>query len=308
MSKRIIVLSGSHRSGSTWGGKMIALADNVFYVDEPFNVGKMHYKSPISEWLLDPQYQSVEKQNKIKNYLSDLAESPSFLLKYNLYHLVKRNRKKFVNNPFSNIQELFSHYKKSKLPNSIPIFKDPIAVLGLEWIDKNFDAKIIVIIRHPAAFITSTVLRKWQFDACELLKQKELIENHFSSLLNEVLINCEKKGHFLDNNILAWNMIHSRIMDYKNKNKHWYFVRHEDLSLNPVREFEKIYNFLDLNFTDEIKTKIIEFTTKGGDSYYHRNSAENVLQWKSKLSASEIEIIKRKTAPFWKEFYDEKDW
>ncbi|HUH21151.1 MAG TPA: hypothetical protein VLZ09_04715, partial [Gaiellaceae bacterium] len=36
-AKRPILVTGAHRSGTTWVGKMLALAPGVGYVHEPFN-------------------------------------------------------------------------------------------------------------------------------------------------------------------------------------------------------------------------------------------------------------------------------
>ncbi len=37
-SRKPILITGSHRSGSTWVGKIIAEAPSVIYIHEPFNV------------------------------------------------------------------------------------------------------------------------------------------------------------------------------------------------------------------------------------------------------------------------------
>lgn len=38
MSKKPILITGSHRSGSTWVGTMIAESPSVQYIHEPFNI------------------------------------------------------------------------------------------------------------------------------------------------------------------------------------------------------------------------------------------------------------------------------
>ena len=60
--KRPILVTGAHRSGSTWTGKMLALAENAYYLHEPFNVG-LRPDSPFEDWFtyLDPD-QDLESQ------------------------------------------------------------------------------------------------------------------------------------------------------------------------------------------------------------------------------------------------------
>ena len=38
----------------------------------------------------------------------------------------------------------------------------------------------------------------------------------------------------------------------------WYFIKHEDLSLNPIEEYEKIFKFLNLSMAEKIRISIIE--------------------------------------------------
>jgi len=37
-AKKPILITGSHRSGTTWVGRMLAEAPSVFYIHEPFSV------------------------------------------------------------------------------------------------------------------------------------------------------------------------------------------------------------------------------------------------------------------------------
>lgn len=41
------------------------------------------------------------------------------------------------------------------MPRSRPLVKDPFALFSAEWFADNFDAEVIVIVRHPAAVVSS---------------------------------------------------------------------------------------------------------------------------------------------------------
>ena len=60
MKTNPILITGSHRSGTTWVAKMIALSWYVFYLEEPFNQCYDH----ISHELLPQQFYYIRSQYK----------------------------------------------------------------------------------------------------------------------------------------------------------------------------------------------------------------------------------------------------
>lgn len=46
-----ILVTGSHRSGTTWIGQMLSQDKNTMYVYEPFNIGNYtHFPNDFSCW------------------------------------------------------------------------------------------------------------------------------------------------------------------------------------------------------------------------------------------------------------------
>ena len=106
-----------------------------------------------------------------------------------------------------------------------------------------------------------------------------------------------------------WNCLYSVVLTYKIKySNKWYFVKHEVLSLNPIDEFNKIFDYLNLPFDENIQEKIIETTTSSKNSESHRDSKNNIKTWKKRLNNNEIELIKKGTDPLWRNFYIDEDW
>ena len=106
-----------------------------------------------------------------------------------------------------------------------------------------------------------------------------------------------------------WNTLHATILHYREKYaEEWCFVKHEDLSLNPLNEFENIFNFLKLDLSEEIKTKINETTTSTIATTHKRDAKQNINTWKERLSKEEIAKIKEGTQKVWRHFYSEEDW
>ena len=48
---RPILVTGTHRSGSTFVGRMIAAHPKVVYVSEPFNPDYYHGQTPVNQWF-----------------------------------------------------------------------------------------------------------------------------------------------------------------------------------------------------------------------------------------------------------------
>jgi len=51
-----------------------------------------------------------------------------------------------------------------RIRNDRPLIKDPIAIFSTEWLCKKFNMKVLVMIRHPAAFCSSLKIKNWAFN------------------------------------------------------------------------------------------------------------------------------------------------
>src|SRR5690606_27364425 len=137
------------------------------YVQEPFNIAIKKYNSPLKFWFEHVNvFQQKNYQNKIKKYLN------SFLVPFVINgHQISNNGNllKYVYSYF-----LESYRKSSKRT----LIKDPIAIMSAEWIYKTFSTDVVIIIRHPAAFIASLKVKNWEFDFNEFLNQPDLMNSY----------------------------------------------------------------------------------------------------------------------------------
>jgi hypothetical protein len=299
MKNKVILISGIHRSGSTWLGKIISEQPKVKYVHEPFNFDYPKVKKPIDYWYhyIDDSTPK-EKQKAIYDYITSFYLTDFRTIKANISRLPD----------FKSIIKFFIDYFK-RINKPIILLKDPIALLSAEWVAKNFNSKVVISIRHPAAFVASIKVKNWEFDFSQLAAQEELLKTKlfdYADQINEYAIN---PPDIIIQGITIWNIIHDVISDYKNKFEgEWYFVKNEDLSTDPLNEYKKIFNYLDLEFTQKVQKEIIETTTSETTSKLKRNSKENINSWKKRLSSEEINKIKSDTSKVWNKFYSENDW
>ena len=295
--KKSILVTGAHRSGSTWIGKIIAKADNVRYVSEPFNLLDYKKSTPFKHWFyyINDKF-PIDQQNKLKKYLDSFHyfSLAGFIRDFSKI----RSYKTFI--------KVMNDYRSRS--SSRTLLKDPIAFFSAPWIAQNYHCDVIISVRHPAAFIASLKVKNWQFDFNNFLNQRELMETHLAQFKTEIEQYALNRPDIVIQGALIWNIIYSLALKYKELYNNWYFVTHENLSLNPVDEFQKIFNYLNLEFTEKVKNELIDSTTASENSKLKRNAKENVSSWKTRLSQEEIELIKQKTQLVWVNFYNEASW
>ena len=92
--------------------------------------------------------------------------------------------------------------------------------------------------------------------------------------------------------------------EYQQRHPDWFFVRHEDLSTQPVDGYTKMFGELGLDFTDDIRATIEEYsgTANPGQApadvgAFKIDSTANVTTaWKQRLTPDEIFRIREGTA------------
>ena len=296
MKKKILV-TGSHRSGSTWTGKVIAKAKNVRYVHEPFNIGINRSNSPFKFWFEFLLNSSTDHQNKSKSYINSF---------FKIFH--KNNFKILINE--RSTRGYYSHFKDliTRI-NHRTLIKDPIAIMSTEWIYNNYDIDIIVLIRHPAAFVASLKVKNWQYDFNNYLNQPALMSSYLKDYKELIEDFTKNKKDIIDQGILLWITIYDTVDYYRSKYKNeWQFIKHEDLSTNPLSEFKKLFSKVHLDMDINVENYILESTNSKDNSNLKRNSSANIKTWKSRLTPNEIDRIKKGTEKVWTKFYTQEDW
>ena len=75
----------------------------------------------------------------------------------------------------------------------------------------------------------------------------------------------------------------------------WIWILFEEITANPTGEFERLFQRLQLNWTPDVKEKIIRNTTAEDGGFYEtkRNAASQAEKWKQNLTAEQIETIRK---------------
>ena len=294
-----ILVTGAHRSGSSWTGTVLSKAPRTRYIQEPFNLAMNRANSPIQYWF---EYISdntpFPRQQKVKRYLRSFF-SPFH--KDNLLRLRSLRTRQDAG-------RFYYDFKGMGL-NRHTVIKDPHALMSAEWLHQTYGWKVVVLIRHPAAFVASLKVKNWGFDFNHYLAQPGLMEQYLSDFAPDIEDYARQPRDIVDQGILLWNTIYTVVAEYQKKYEgDWYFARHEDLSNAPVTEFRRMFAHLGLPLEAKAHNFIIESTQASVKSELKRNAKDNTQTWQQRLMPDEIKRIKTGAEDLWPHYYKADEW
>jgi hypothetical protein len=289
-------------------GRMLALSDRVSYIHEPFNPG---WKTPGifgAKFTLPFTYINANNESL---YLDGVQKTLSF--QYNWFEGIKHDTHKEKHKRFLVASRNLIYYSICRMMNKRPLQKDPLALFSAEWLAARFDMSVIVLIRHPAAFVDSIIAKGWRQPFEALLKQDRLMEGHLSQFRDEIIKYAEGNYSIADEASVMWKILYAQVRKYQKNHPEWCFVRHEDLSIDPVGEYAKLFDYIAEPYTEKIiRTIRIQSGLEQRGRVFNRNvfrdSRENVTAWKQKLSQEEIDVIRKNTEDVAKVFYANDEW
>lgn len=279
-SNEAILIAGSGRSGTTWILNLLAETLEFQPIFEPLNPNFI--------------YQSRRLMNKEKNtepevyspYLRSCASYPEW---HSLLDMALTGR----------VRNFWTDKKRYYLFPKGYIVKMIRANLMLGYIVRNFDPRIIYVLRHPCAVIYSRIKLNWRANLSGLLSQTELIADYLYPYLAEI----EKEKDPIGIHAIWW-AVEQMIALNTLKDQNALIVHYEDLVRFPNEYFLKIIKWIDYedNNNDILQTHIL---TTG--SYAVNSSNETRLEkWQNSLSLDQIKKILYWSNRFGIDFYGEQ--
>ncbi len=299
-----ILVTGAHRSGTTWVGKMLA-GSQVAYISEPLNV--LHrpgvLRAKVKHW-----YQYICDENE-SEFLAAFKELLDY--RYHTWSEIKsiRSLKDFLRmgRDFKIFYDALEHGQRALL-------KDPFAVFSIPWFVKRFDFNVVVTVRHPAAFANSLKRLGWNFNFNDLLDQPLLMRDHLESFCGQM--QAVKADDVIGQASLLWTMIYKTVHSQGQLDQRLVIVRHEDLSHDPVSGFRDLYAALGLDFTHHAEERILNSSSSDNPTELSRRKTHSVKMdsrasmnnWKTKLTPDEIQRIRDITEETARLFYPDINW
>ncbi len=288
---------------------MLALAQGTVYIDEPFhrrhNSGVCYAKSRHSylyicdeneddgNWhaalnrTLQPRYSPIAGARAIRS-LPDLGR----------------------------MMRDWGRFTAARMLEYRPLMKDPLAFFSTPWIARRFDASVVLLTRHPAAFASSLARLNWTFDFSNWLDQPLLMRDLLGPWREELLKAHAQPGDVIDQACLLWKVIAGVTMRWRDEYPNWVFTTHESLSRDPLTQFQLLFDALGLPFNERVREAIVA-TTKSSNAHeapanvahsLNRDSVTNITNWKSRLTAEQISRVREAIGQAADPFYNEGEW
>lgn len=300
-----ILVTGAHRSGTTWVGKMLAADPSTAYISEPLNVWHRPgvYRAPIQNW-----YQYICEENE-SEYLPAFNE----LLEFE-YHLWREIRSIRSLKDFLRMGRDFRIFYYGLEEGRRALVKDPFAVFSTPWFARKLKFKVVLSVRHPLAFASSLKRLNWSFDFQNLLDQPLLMRDHLEIYRSQM--QSIKTDDVIGQAALLWKMIYHFVHATRKSNPDFIIVRHEDLSRDPIDGFRNLYSALDLDYTHHVENVILNSSSSDNPAELSSkkvhnvrlDSRANIENWKKRLGEDEIARIRQITEDVSQLFYTDIDW
>jgi hypothetical protein len=300
-----VLVTGAHRTGTTWVGKMLAANPQMAYISEPLNV---FHRPGVLRMPIDHWYAYITRENEGR-YLRAFQELLAFH-----YHLLDeirslRSRKDFLRM----VRDSFI-FSNGRLRGQRPLLKDPFAVFSIPWFVERLNCKVVVTVRHPAGFASSLKRLNWPFDFSDLLKQPALMHDHLET--DRAEMESMPADDIIGQASLLWRMVYRLVASTRKLHPDFITVRHEDLSLDPLTGYRQLYEALGIDYPDKVQQVILNSSSPENPAELSKrkvhsvklDSRTNMDNWKKRLSAEEIARVRRITGEVAHNYYPELEW
>ncbi len=302
---RAILVTGAHRTGTTWVGRMLAAHPQVAYISEPLNA--LHHpgilRARVPFW-----YTYICRENE-----SDFLASYQDLFAYRYHLLAGVAAARSVKDALRTGRD-FGVFLDARLFHRRPLLKDPFAIFSVPWFAERLNCQIVLTIRHPAAFASSLKRLNWLFDFGDLLRQPLLMRDYLERYRPHM--QAARTDDIIGQAGLLWAMIYRVVHIAADGNPAMQVVRHEDLSMDPSVGFHRLYDELGLSFSSGVEREILRSSNPANPAELHPGRIHSVKldsrasldNWRRRLSTAEVARLRELTEDVAGLYYPEVAW
>ncbi|MCB0738189.1 MAG: sulfotransferase [Bacteroidetes bacterium] len=285
LCNKLTILTGLPRSGTTWTGKMIGSHPEVNYIFEPFSK-KYHPQLPDSETCY----------NLAANYIAgEQALHNALYLNEAVFDEVSQFEEVFVRHLNALIKHYFSGSETKHL-----IIKTP-KISKVQWFSKVFKPDYIIYIdRHLAAVVNSYIRVKrgisgWSEQEFSMLSQSISYTHPQFKDFVELPKNRVERATV----VLALNRkIGLAYLTQKNNDFKFKLMEFEQTCQSIENTLKEVFDFLELDFNDEIMTQINNAVSSNRNQVKHlqihnKDSLKKAYAWIDQMAPVDFSSFKR---------------
>ena len=304
-----VLVTGAHRSGTTWVGTTLAADDEILYLPEPFNLDHLYpglCGARFPSWFMHLDAETA------RPYRDDIARM------LRLEFCWRDAGAAAVRSPRAGVRaaQIGRLLRRGRSAGCRPLVKDPIALFSAEWLAETFRMHVIVLIRHPAAFAASLLRLDWRFDFVNFVSQPTLMERDLAPFAAEIEAAVRRRLDAVSEAGLLWKCLYATVDRYRRERPNWLFVRHEDLSTYPVDGFQAMCRHVDTAYSTAIAAEVARTTAPGNPvdaptGIAHallRDSRRAAANWRPRLDRQDVAALRASVEEISSRFYTDAEW
>lgn len=304
-----IVVTGAHYSITTLLGAILDASPAYHMVHEPANPeGTLSFQTiGTSDW-----YEYFDEASYF-----DLREALIGILHSDQLGRETMRRIAQVRGPrdAGRIVRFLQRQLPRRLSPRPGIFKAPFLAFSARTLQAMDGLRVVIGVRHPAAWIESVVRRDGGYDVSCLLQPALL--DAVPEFADDLRRAAGRTLSPLQEALLLWKVIHTHHHRYLLGNDRTAVFRQEDLVRNLQEECRRLFAFAGVEVPatlGEVLTRTmggsaVDFRPGGFDDYLARDGEAVLAKWRTRVSAEELALIRRETEGLAAMFgYGPQDW
>lgn len=267
--RRPIFLVSMPRSGSSWIGEMLAQAPEAAYLREPLN----------QAWLRE----HAGSGNSVTTYID--PDAP--LTVYS-----QPAREAFTGLPLfgSSVVQFPAQWPVTRRNNRQLIVKE-VNPLCLEWIIGEYNPKILLLFRHPAAVALSRWRMGWRSIG---LEQSHVFHPRLLARYGDSIEYLKTAKGFWEKEGARQGFITKYACDIVRSCDDHLILYYEDMCRDHERQFRRLYEFCGLTMTKSAFSTIRDHSLRGDPSMQSstfRNSQDMEFSWQHEINRDSLQKI-----------------
>jgi hypothetical protein len=302
-----VVVTGTHYSMTTLAGRILAAAPGFHMVHEPTNA-----RPTLS-------YDSIRPGGWYRDYAgADYAELRAFLIRAMRADGLAGEivRRAFAVRSPQNLAQV-ARYAQRKLPMRLArkraIFKDPFLAFSARSLQREDGLKVVLTVRHPAAFAESFIRAGNGFDFADLLQDSVL--DTVPALAGDIRLYAEHPHSLAEQAGLLWSAVYGFADAGLRTDQRSFTLTQEALVEDTDPTIARLLDFAGTTRDAAVDRVLAQaFGGSGRDfagrgDYTRRDPAQILGKWRERLSLEDIAALRERTATLAETYgYDAQSW